>query len=88
MGNRTLSLNEILGIVSETASPSTGYPPPEQVGPLRWYDRPMRCLHESEFSSRRIMCHSPTYAKLNGVPMCEMHALKTMNLLLVEKGAE
>ena len=80
--NRTLSLDEILGIVDEDANPTHGYPPPKQSGPLRWFDKEMRCLHDGVFDKRRIVCHSPTYCKLDGVPMCTIHALKVMNELL------
>lgn len=79
MANQPLSLDEILGLVKENASPTTGYPPPQQSGPLRWYDKEMRCLHNKEIDGRRIMCHSPTYAKLDGIPHCTIHALKVMN---------
>ena len=48
MANQPLSLDEILGLVKESASPTTGYPPPQQSGPLRWYDKEMRCLHNKE----------------------------------------
>jgi hypothetical protein len=49
--------------------------PNEQKGPLRWFDREMRC------TSRR--CSSPTYSKVNGIPLCQMHALQKLNELLI-----
>lgn len=47
------------------------YPTREQYGPLRWYDKEMRC------TSKR--CGSSTYCKLNGMPLCHVHALQELN---------
>jgi len=53
-----------------------GYPPPPQFGPLRWFDKEMRCASRG--------CGSPTYTQLEGIPRCGMHALKKMNEMLYE----
>lgn len=47
-----------------------------QVGPLRWFDREMRCL------SKR--CGAPTYLKVNGVALCWVHAIRRLNEIIVE----
>lgn len=86
--NRTLSLDEILGIVDEDSNPTRGYPPPKQSGPLRWFDKEMRCLNDGEFSGRRVVCHAPTYCKVNGIPKCTTHAMKELNQMLIERGME
>lgn len=57
---------------------TTGYPAPEQFGPLRWYDKEMRCASRG--------CSSPTYLKVQGVPYCGTHALHKMNELLIQLG--
>ena len=52
------------------------YGVPPQKGPLKRYDKEMRC------TSRR--CGSPTYYKVEGMPLCTVHALKMLNELIVE----
>lgn len=47
---------------------------PNQMGPLRWFDKEMRC------TERR--CGSPTYCKVVGIPLCTMHALTRLNEML------
>ena len=42
-----------------------------QKGPLRYWDKEMRC------TSRR--CGSPTHYKFRGMPLCTVHALRMMN---------
>jgi hypothetical protein len=54
------------------------YEPIEQYGPLRWYDKEMRCASRG--------CSSPTYCKVQGIPYCTMHSLRRLNEMLVEKG--
>jgi hypothetical protein len=51
---------------------------PEQVGPIRFYDLPFTCASRG--------CRSTTYIKVQGVPLCMMHALKRANELLVKGG--
>lgn len=82
MANRKLRLDEILGIVNETASPLTGYPPPGQVGPIRFYEKEMRCSNKD--SLHAISCGSPTYAKAFGIPLCVIHLIRSVNKLLYE----
>ena len=53
-----------------------GYPSPPQFGPLRWFDKEMRCASRG--------CGSPTYIQLESIPRCSMHALKKMNEMLYE----
>lgn len=67
---------EELGTV--IADGPVSYPAPEQFGPLRWYDKEMRCACRG--------CGSPTYCKLKGIPRCLMHALREMNEMLVGFG--
>lgn len=69
---------ELLGTVISDGP--INYPAPEQFGPLRWYDKEMRCASRG--------CGSPTYCKLKGIPYCIMHSLKLMNELLVELEVE
>jgi hypothetical protein len=51
---------------------------PKQDGPLRFFDKEMRCSNRG--------CSSPTYLKIQGVPRCSMHALRELNEMLVEAG--
>jgi hypothetical protein len=51
---------------------------PEQYGPVRWYDKEMRCSNRG--------CGSPTYIRIQGVPRCMIHAVKEMNEMLYEAG--
>lgn len=44
---------------------------PPQTGPIRWYDKEMRCASRG--------CGSPTYIKFDGVPYCGMHTLRLAN---------
>ena len=57
---------------------TTGRTLPPQEGPLRFFDKEMRC------SSRG--CSSATYAKVQGVPRCSIHALHELNEMLVGAG--
>jgi hypothetical protein len=52
----------------------------EQTGPLIQYDREMRCASRG--------CGSSTFFKLQGIPKCTTHCLKTMNEMLQELGVE
>jgi len=54
----------------------------QQKGPLRWYERPMPCLHHS--GNRGSGCGSPTYCKVEHQPLCLMHALLRLNELIME----
>jgi hypothetical protein len=49
---------------------------PPQTGPLRYYDREMRCASRG--------CGSPTYTKVEHVPLCMTHALRKLNELVVQ----
>jgi len=51
-----------------------------QVGPVRWFDKEMRC------ASKR--CTSPTYIKVVGIPHCYTHALRKVNEMYVELEGE
>lgn len=51
-----------------------------QVGPLRHFDREMRCASRG--------CGSSTFYKLEGIPKCTTHLLFRMNEMLVELGVE
>jgi hypothetical protein len=56
------------------------YPHPQQDGPLRWFDREMRCANRG--------CSSSTYIKVQGIPRCMMHSLSELNNLLIGKGVK
>lgn len=47
-----------------------------QVGPLRHFDREMRCASRG--------CGSSTFYKLLGIPKCTTHCLMEMNIMLHE----
>jgi hypothetical protein len=49
-----------------------------QVGPLRWFDKEMRCANRN--------CGSSTFCKVQGIPRCMMHSLHELNSMLVEAG--
>lgn len=53
---------------------------PEQFGPLRHFDREMRCASRG--------CSSPTHFKLQGIPLCMIHCLRKMNEMLLALGVE
>jgi hypothetical protein len=69
---------ESLGTVISEGSSS--YPRPEQYGPVRWYDKTLRCASRG--------CSSPTYCKLKGTPYCLMHIIGRMNEMLLELGVD
>lgn len=50
------------------------YPVPPQHGPLRQFDRAMRCASRG--------CGSSTFYKVNGTPRCTAHALRQLNDML------
>jgi len=52
----------------------TPHPVPQQYGPLRQFDREMRCACRG--------CSSSTFYKVCGVPRCMTHALRELNLML------
>ena len=49
---------------------------PPQNGPLKFYDREMRCASRG--------CGSSTYCKVEHVPLCMMHSLRKLNELVVQ----
>lgn len=55
-----------------------GYTLFKQRGPMRQFENSMRCKSQN--------CGSPTFIKVQGVPLCLMHALRTLNELLIEAG--
>lgn len=46
----------------------------EQYGPLRHWDKEMRCACRG--------CGSSTFYKVNGIPRCMTHALRELNLII------
>jgi hypothetical protein len=50
------------------------YAVPPQYGPLRQFDREMRCASRG--------CGSPTHFKVSGIPRCSIHALRELNDML------
>lgn len=77
MGLTPQQIQELLK-PKEKAPVGSKYPKTPQVGPLRWYDREMRCAKRG--------CSSPTYCKVQGVPYCMKHSLEELNLMLVAAG--
>jgi hypothetical protein len=72
-------------------APKEGYPPPPQVGPYKLYDQEMFCVVsgyyvEGVWHKTKGACRSPTYIKVQGIPMCATHALMKLNEMLVERG--
>lgn len=67
---------QLLAELSHTGA----YPAVEQHGPLRWFEKEMRCASKG--------CGSPTGCKLQGIPRCGIHALRKMNEMLIERGVE
>jgi len=59
---------------------STHFPVPEQFGPLRYYEKTLRCASRN--------CSSPTHYKVKGTPYCYPHALNKLNDMLIELGVE
>jgi hypothetical protein len=59
---------------------------PQQKGPLRRYEREMQCLNT--WGVKKISCRAPTYLKLNGIPLCSVHALWRMNDIIMELTGE
>lgn len=53
---------------------------PEQHGPLRQFERAMRCASRG--------CGSSTFFKLQGIPYCMIHCLRRLNEMLYEMGVE
>ena len=64
------------------------YSVPEQHGPLRRFEREMRCVSRATSPGNAKNCGSGTFFKVQGIPMCMMHALLALNNLLVEQGIE
>lgn len=50
----------------------------EQFGPLRRFDKEMRCASRG--------CGSSTFFRVRGIPRCISHALRELNEMLVELG--
>jgi hypothetical protein len=59
---------------------------PQQKGPLRRFDREMQCLNS--YGPRKISCRSPTYYKVNGIPLCSVHAIQRLNDIIIELTGE
>jgi len=72
-----IELDSLGTVISEGSS---GYPAPEQFGPLRWVDSTLRCASRG--------CSSPTHCKLKGIPYCFSHCLREMNQMLLDLGIE
>src|SRR5262245_19553413 len=74
-----LSLDEVTALLERDKHISLtkkGYPPNKQDGPLRWYDATMRCTARG--------CASPTYCKVDGIPLCTMHSLSRLNDMVID----
>jgi len=62
--------------LKELLEPKPVYEPTPQNGPLRWYDREMRCCKKG--------CGSSTYCKIEHKPFCMKHALDELNKLCIQ----
>lgn len=80
--NTALSQEQIAALLKQDTATecSMGHKIPEQHGPMRHYDRTMRCASRG--------CGSPTHFKLQGISYCMIHCLRKMNDMLVELGVE
>ena len=72
--------DEIIDELLEESETTARYEAPVQHGPLRQFDNYFRCASRG--------CSSPTFFKLQGIPYCMIHCLRTMNDMLVERGVE
>jgi len=64
--------------ITELLKPKEVIRASNQRGPLRWFDREMRCASRG--------CGSATFCKVQGVPYCMMHSLTELNEMLVTAG--
>ena len=60
------------------------YPVPQQYGPLRQFDREMRCMG----GTKKYRCGSSTHFKVRGIPKCTIHALRELNDIICELTGE
>jgi|SRR6266576_1181988 len=77
--------------------PLKRFPAPPQHGPLRYYEVPSLCVVAGYWSypenneekvwvkSKSGGCRTQTYYKVDGIPMCCTHALRTLNDMLIEE---
>jgi hypothetical protein len=75
-----LSPEAIAALLDKESTGSKQYPVPVQEGPLRHFEREMRCACKG--------CGSSTFFKVCGIPRCMMHALRELNLMLHDMGVE
>jgi|SRR6516225_1243224 hypothetical protein len=68
-------LKQLVNENAHTERQKRKYPIPEQYGPLRRFDRELRCASRG--------CGSPTYYKVDGIPYCTVHALRQLNDLVM-----
>lgn len=73
-----LSLDEILELEKQDEPKFGPYERPEQDGPIRRYEKEMRCV------SRR--CGSPTYYKFRKIPYCWIHVIDAANDYFISMG--
>jgi len=68
-------LKQLLDENAHTERQKRKYPIPEQYGPLRRFDRELRCASRG--------CGSPTYYKVDHIPYCTTHALRELNEMVM-----
>jgi len=73
--------SEIDSIVSH----KPGYPPPPQIGPLRFTEQGRKCLAQT---GSKKGCLSPTSITIYGTPMCSVHALHALNNMVAALKSE
>lgn len=78
MDFEVISEEEFESVAPEHPSIVVGANVPEQYGPVRQYDREMRCASRG--------CGSSTFLKLQGIPLCMSHIIDRLNEMLFKLG--
>jgi len=75
-----LAEDELAEVLAEPQTMREKYPVPDQRGPLRQFEKEMRCASRG--------CGSSTFLKVQGIQYCTTHALNVLNEMLIERGVE
>jgi hypothetical protein len=76
MGLTQDQIKALLG--PDKSKPPQVHPPRHHVSTrntkhVKWYDKEMRC--SNKWGLKAIECGSPTYIRVNGLPLCMIHAI-------------
>ena len=98
---RALTADEIADIIAPKKKikdkPQTvRFPAPPQHGPLRYVEQSALCVvagywsypennEEKVWVKTKSGCRTQTHYRVNGIPMCCTHALRTLNDMLIEE---